>query len=539
MATYVIDKNEARVPFLGDRMSFITGLDPLGLQNTSNKVYTYLMAGLNNVTSHIRNYSFYCWLLDEYAKIITSTNPYEQQRFIRRAEYMIALLSYHSEILGINGRQYAQKRFEENLQEFDLEKGTFNTDGSTPNTYWQYYLGIFGQYYVGSLRQIGLIDEPINAEGKPLGIYRTTSSQEDINICGKDLAKAFDENISDDGKIKFLDCIAKGKVSIEELEELALDFNLKAIKKKSKECDLLIELLLDVNEPTLLKEEPSFSRKETLIHILKFLSNYSFEKFEQHDFTMFAYDVKGKVNGIIDETLTGWYLYQFSEYWQVALTGLFNGCLNWLEREKGPGWMPINEFVQGCTNDIIKYINNENLLDTDKGISDLVSDVEIYTEKELYVKLVRSKSEERMSYGLLLVLRLFKVNESYLPFLRSYSNNNEISNNQDNQEVLNYYLGFKSSLNLNLVTFISDFLLNKIIHRHQYVAYRKMGGGSQSTQKFIIEDGYLRIIGNFDPGFTSPRIVSLLEFLQDLNLLDKDFRLTDKGNELLNVYKDD
>ena len=90
MPTNIIDKNEARVPFLGDRMSFVTGLDPLGLQNPSLQAYAYLLPGLNNVTSRIRNYSFYCWLLAEYARIIQSTDPKEQKKFIRRAEYIIA-----------------------------------------------------------------------------------------------------------------------------------------------------------------------------------------------------------------------------------------------------------------------------------------------------------------------------------------------------------------------------------------------------------------------------------------------------------------
>jgi hypothetical protein len=35
MATKVIEKKQSRIPFLGDKMTFIHGLDPLGLQNSS------------------------------------------------------------------------------------------------------------------------------------------------------------------------------------------------------------------------------------------------------------------------------------------------------------------------------------------------------------------------------------------------------------------------------------------------------------------------------------------------------------------------
>jgi len=71
MTTKVIDNNEARVPFFGARLSFISGLDPLGLQNPSSQAYSYLLPGLNNVTSQLRSYSFYCWLLDEYALLFS------------------------------------------------------------------------------------------------------------------------------------------------------------------------------------------------------------------------------------------------------------------------------------------------------------------------------------------------------------------------------------------------------------------------------------------------------------------------------------
>ena len=42
--------------------------------------------------------------------------------------------------------------------------------------------------------------------------------------------------------------------------------------------------------------------------------------------------------------------------------------------------------------------------------------------------------------------------------------------------------------------FVEQFLLRKIIYRHQMVAIRKMGNGSQSTHKFIIEEQYIRFI---------------------------------------------
>ena len=108
MADKVIKNNQSLVPFFSERLNFIKGLDPLGLQNSSDATFSMLLPGLNNVTGRLRYYSFYCWLLDEYSKRIGSTNPKDQQQFIRRAEYIIALASqyYQHEISAIPGSIY-------------------------------------------------------------------------------------------------------------------------------------------------------------------------------------------------------------------------------------------------------------------------------------------------------------------------------------------------------------------------------------------------------------------------------------------------
>jgi hypothetical protein len=223
MASVVMSSNEARLPFLGTKMSFIVGLDPLGFQNTSVQTYSYLLPGLNNVTWRIRNYSFYCWLLAEYSKQIRNTNPSAQRIFIRRAEYIIALMSVRHKV-SVSGSDYAKKRIEAGIKEFDLQSGTYNDDASTPGTYWQHPSGVFGQYYVGAMRQMGLIDEPVDQVGQSLKIYRRTPRSPELKVSGEDLALAFDQNISSDNKTLFLSCIHDGKVTLRSLDLLFSSF---------------------------------------------------------------------------------------------------------------------------------------------------------------------------------------------------------------------------------------------------------------------------------------------------------------------------
>jgi hypothetical protein len=532
MATKAIETNESRIPFFGDKMSFITGLDPLGLQNPSSQAYSYLLPGMNNVTSRIRYYSFYCWLFDEYAKKIQSQDPKEQKKFIRKAEYIIALLSIHAGIPGISGSQYATNRFKENLSEFDLETGTYNSDGTTINTYWQYSFGIFGQYYLGSMRQIGLIDEPINDKGEFLGIYRRTFRKDGLKVSGEELAEAFDQIINALNKILFFSCITKGRINTSELSELMVDFNLVKADKNSTECSLLIDLLVDVDEPSLFKKEPSSMRKATLIHILKY-AQLNFNKFDDRSFTMYAYESKGIFSQKLDDCLTGWYYYQLNEYWQVACTAIFNGCLQYLEMLKGPGWMSLPELIDSCTKSIVDYGINQNyfksgithMATVSKSIPDL--------EKDLYKAIMKSNKIERMANGFLMIWKLYETNKDNLEILRLFTSERGIGENQD---VLSFYLKYDIVLDQTISHYISDFLLHHVIARHQYVAYRKMGGGTQSTQKFILEDNHIRQIGNFDPTYTSPRISNMIAFLHDLNLLNEDNILTVSGHELLVKY---
>ena len=72
---------------------FKGGRDPLGIQNSSIATYSKLLPGLTNLTSHIRYYSLYCWLLSEYDELEKAKKTtLHQYNFIRRAELAMALI---------------------------------------------------------------------------------------------------------------------------------------------------------------------------------------------------------------------------------------------------------------------------------------------------------------------------------------------------------------------------------------------------------------------------------------------------------------
>ena len=88
----VLQKGNSIYPFWGENVNLITGLDPLGLQVTSEATYATMLPGLSNLTNRLRYYGFYCWIIDFYFKKEKKGIQTDHYRFIRRAELLIALL---------------------------------------------------------------------------------------------------------------------------------------------------------------------------------------------------------------------------------------------------------------------------------------------------------------------------------------------------------------------------------------------------------------------------------------------------------------
>ncbi|MBT5106992.1 MAG: hypothetical protein HOM20_12485, partial [Porticoccaceae bacterium] len=198
----ILRDSKCFAPFLSKKLTFVRGLDPLGLSNTSDATFSMLLPGLNNVTGRIRYYSFYCWLLGQYEALEIKK---EQRFFIRKAEYLVALIAqtFEKDITGIPGSNYAFKRYGEETATFNLEEGVGSNSGTTDGTYWKYSWGAFGQYYLGSLRDIGLISE----KSESIALYS------DLRVSPQDLSTAFHQNLSEEDVQSFIECILKGSVS--------------------------------------------------------------------------------------------------------------------------------------------------------------------------------------------------------------------------------------------------------------------------------------------------------------------------------------
>ena len=508
-------------------MTFVRGLDPLGLQNTSESTFSMLLPGLNNVTGRIRYYSFYCWLLDEYAKQIGSTDSNEQKKFVRRAELILALVNRgtNEEISAIPGSNYANKLLKnKTIFTYDLQSGTYNPDGTTEDTYWKYSSGAFGQYYVGSLLDIGLIVE----REKGSGIYVRTAKKDGVSISGEDLAEAFNKNISKSSHKLFFSCIKSGEINDVDIENLFEELNLSFVPM-SDEREYLITLLLEKDFPQLLDENPLNFRKKTIKHLLQFSADN--DGISDRKFTVWAYNTKGKLKDVEDDSLFGWYYYQLNEYWQFACLGAFNGIIDFLEKEVGSSWKNLYQLVEEVSNEVINhFIINKVVISGTQEVREIFSNTNDWrSESEIFDLIKKSRAAERVNNSIFMILCLYHRNKQFLNKLKAYGRNYLIEKDGDG---ITFCLKFEKYLDYTVKDFLKEFLLTHIIYRHQFVAIRKMGNGIQSTQLFLIEEARIRRLLNFEPSLTGPRIGRLLGFLHDLEILQNQ-RLTIDGKSIL------
>lgn len=463
-------------------MAFIRGLDPLGLQNTSNATYSLLLPGLNNVTGRIRYYSFYCWLLDEYSQRIGSTDPADQRRFIRTAEYIIALASqfYIGDNGSIPGSNYAKKQVENHdKQNYDLNAGIYKSDGTTANTYWNYRWGAFGQYYLGSLRDIGLIiDRDING-----GVYARTNPINDDCVSGEKLAKSFDKCIPEKKKKLFFSCLNDGFITEDQLNGLLPEFNLTQVPKNSEEQELLSQVLIQKDYPLRVEEEPVTFRKETIYFLLSFAESNP-DRFDARQFVYNAYHGKGQKNGRIEPSLLGWYYYQFNEFWQYANTSILNGVLDFLESEHGPNWVFLSEFVDNIADLVVEKFIQEGL--SEAPVEKLSSSMERLQEDEFHYENTLSQGTRiaKVFFGFLLMFSIYLNNKFQLELLREYGKSQDIARNGVGP---GYFLSqFAVTSKKPIREFIRDYIFTHIIYRHQYVAFRKLGDiYNHRLQKFF------------------------------------------------------
>lgn len=511
----ILQKGNFISPFWGEKINLITGLDPLGLQVTSEATYATMLPGLSNLTNRLRYYGFYCWLIDFYFRNEKKVNQTEQYRFIRRAELLLAIIMQmeRKHVMQITGSNYASTLINNDRPNtFDLRVGA-DKDSGNERSYWKYPSGAFGQYYFGAMQALALTVRYENDEGDI--IFNLTQPHSKQKVSGKQLADAFEESLTEDIKLLFYNNIKKGKLSRKDIPELIRYFSIGKINPESTEWKLYIDMLLDKDYPSKeIEEEFTFHRRNTIISLL-FSTNDIGQKYSWLDYVNECYERKFTNN---QATNIGWYCYLLNEYWQFACGLIFESMLRYMESLQTEMYLPkfINTFTE--------LINAKLEIKIDTTVETYINSIE-RTENELLGQVSRNRTpQEIANIGFDLLFKLYRSNKEQLPLIKEYMSRNGIAREGNMVDGL---LSITIHLQSKVCEFILMFIHKSIIYRHQMVALRKMGNGAQATNKFIIEEQMIRLIEIFPAVRTSPRMNALRNLLYDLQIINDDGMITE------------
>jgi hypothetical protein len=526
MATKVLQSGDSNYPFFGSPLNFITGLDPLGLQTSSEATYAFLLPGLSNLTNRMRYYGFYCWLLNLYESRTTKASTQHQYRFIRRGEFLISLIMA-SEKPGtpqITGSDFTKPLVEtEGRNFYDIQHGADLENGTT---YWKYESGAFGQYYLGSLISIGLV-KPWYDETEESYIYKTTRTKDGLPVCGDDLAKSFDDGIPVGVTNIFQQSVVDGKVYKTDLPLLYQHFYLDRIEENRYEWGLYKNLLTSRDYPLEDNEDRfSYHRKNSMRDLLEFCWTQNGGRWNWRDYLDYIYQLRPYGLDGLEETRTGWYFYQLNEYWHLSAGTIFWSLLVQLSDSETDVSLPkfLEEFSKLSVNQFVRVTD----LGVDTTLATVLEHLPVENEQTLWSNIIDcikdDDHETALGYGWCLLLTILLKNKERIQTLHEFAESRKIIRDGAVSTNLLWILeqGPKP-----FESFIQDFLLKKIIHRHTFVALRKMGNGYTATFKFVLEENRLRFVDVFDPRPTSPRLFAVRNLLHDLQIIDHDDNITE------------
>lgn len=455
---------------------------------------------MTNLTSHIRYYGIYCWLLKKYSEKIDKRSIH-QYNFIRRAELALAIAMQGEDINAVIGSNFvARTEYRESDGTYNLAKGA-DFERNKDAVYWQYMTGAFGQYYLGSLSSLKLVEK--NEEGAFCLLSR-----------GKDLAECLEKCIDQDSQKAFLSILDDGKMKDTDINNIKA-FYLNNIKQNSEEWKYYQEMMFG---------NSSQYRKET---IRLFLKAYD-EKFNVHNFVEILFD-KQRKEKTANETIIGWYYYYLNETAHYSLESLFWAFLKGLE---GKGYLAANPYVETYVGNIVdNLIKDFGLNDTDE-FKDILELLPNNIKSQRNVLCDTNNRRNTSFYGAQSILTLFYVYKEYLEnkkTIDSFESKEPLNRQFGNaSEIATQYI--EENLKVNIRKAVKN-ITQRMMRDHVAASYRKMGKSESSLLKFVIEEGQIRLIEITYPQFTSPRLSSLLNLMKDLGYIDSEEHLTELGKQ--------
>ena len=514
-------------PFWAEFSSAASGRDPLAIQNSSVVIYTKMVVGITNVTNRIRYNGFFCWIFDAILKNIDKKNSLQEQiRYSRRAELLLAymMVKNFQGITGVSGSAYAAK----NLDTVISLKNGADWESKTedgPGLYWKFKLGVFGQYYSGVVRDLNLINHP-NAQ-LDLNIYTLTEK-------GKELAKAYEENIPKEERDLFWSSVYSGSIQESELANLK-SFALHEIPEGSNERSFYESAILAADNR---KAEPTFNRSETIKLILTHLSKQN-EGVENlvSSFLRVNYHSHQKEVVLQKDAATAWYLFEINELIHVAFEH-FHACFLYFI-ETYPTLLDQN--IDALVNETIEAFELEDALKGIDSIKQLAEQIK-NAEEDIYIAYDEMEKHFRtrefgtcLMHAVKTILHV-QVNcsdqlEQLEEFAAAPENNfNRIGYAMDLIDEL-----VISQKELSVQEYVKAIII-KAINLHTFSSYSKTRIGQSLVHNYMIEDYSVWRLRETLPNRTTPRLQNVLQYIMDIGWIKREgkvYSITEAGTKII------
>lgn len=494
------------------------GQDPLGMQNSSVRIYQSLVPGISNVTLRIRYYGFYAWLAENYARQVGSTDPECWKRFLRRAEGLYALVAArHGGESGVAGIDWAHRRLAEAAEQTGVDFKADTEPGSDTH-YLQQAWGNFGAAYRGQLFEIGIFDHADHAIPLP------------SKSIGEPLALAFSESLGASAD-RFLGCMESAKASLEDLDALRGCLP-SQIDPASRERELYQGLLLGKFEPA---DSLSASARRLTLQLLLRTTALMQKQPSPEDFRWALYSGQDRYGNPLvltdpEETLhrDHWWAYHANDLCQLACSTILKFTLDALERF--PTGIPFHQLISNVLDSLLgelapttrswsKFVDGLAIARNPSDVDDPTSEAALASEAIGAGRSDQSSSTPPQAAAAVMLLGVLhqRVSEDRIDLTAILGHLNPVGF----RSVLSEISYLKAIGHLDLPEALHRLIAERILRRHLWVALKKLR--YQGDYTFLIESdgGLLRLRGKDGPTFTNPRLRPAIHFLRDLHLIDE------------------
>lgn len=531
--------------------SSINGLDQLGTQSPCTLIYAQLLPGITNVTDRARYYSLYPWIVRSLDLRYKSDSSDQYIQRFRRADCLLTLIAerharklkdeHHGE--AMIGRQRLVPALTRLEGGEPLQLSTYATQSDdSKDRYFQNRLGGMGQYYLGQLAELRILD----ASRKPWVSYTPEG--------GTPLAQAVDQLKSIDDFWRLVDA---DNITLEDLDALE-EFCICAAPTHANEHKLLMDLFFAktsyYKERTALGNyDPDFRSctLRLLLHLANALSQNSSRPINEDGFRAAVYSGSLVRNEPweLPEDLARiralWSIYERNDLLSVACLSIFSSALQALDIEVRAGrtvhsvesfaaYLSCKSEIEGSLAGLMR--SAESVRQTGATFSDLVEHMEkihpplddwhnsgheIHIASELTSKPPTAQTYPRTMRAALQLVALLASRVPLFPngygdlLLRA-------------SDLENYPINLVSIVRrierwqaLPLKQALED-LIAWCLNTHLSVALRKLRQTRQGSFHLQPTESGLRTLGSIpEPVQTLPRIWQALRILADMGALSR------------------